>query len=88
METKDHEAFAKTINGEVWRLLEKPDRSAADDEQMIHAAHASCYHWLYAGTPLHHQRGEWLIARVYPVLGHREAAERYARRCLALAQDY
>jgi hypothetical protein len=88
METSDHEALAKNTNGEVWQLLEKPDRSAAENEQMVHAAHASCYHWLLAGTPLHHQRGEWLIARVYTVLGHQEAAERHARRCLTLTETH
>jgi len=88
MDRNDHEAFAKKINGEVWGLLEKPDRSPADDERMVHAADASCYHWLFTGTPLHHQRGEWLIARVYTVLGHREAAERYTRRCLALTETH
>jgi len=88
METNDHEALAKTIHGEVWRLLEKPDRSPADDERMVHAAHASCYHWLLAGTPMHHQRGEWLIARVSTVLGHREAAERHTRRCLSLTEAH
>ena len=88
MDTNDHEAFAKETNGEVWRLLEKTDRTPADDEQMIHAAHASCYHWLFAGTPLHHQRGEWLIARAYTALGHREAAERHTRRCLALTESH
>ena len=88
MDTKDHEAFAKETNGEVWRLLEKADRTPADDEQMIHAAHASCYHWLFAGTALHQQRGEWLIARVYTVLGEREAAERHTRRRLALTEAH
>jgi hypothetical protein len=53
-----------------------------------HAAHASCYHWLFAGTPLHHQRGKWLIARPYTVPGNREAAERHARRCLGLAETH
>jgi hypothetical protein len=28
----------------VWDLLEKPDRSAADDDEMLHGAHASRYH--------------------------------------------
>lgn len=78
--------FAKTLNGKVWELLGKPDRSPSDDEQMLHTAHASCFHWLSVGTPLHHQRGEWLIAHVYTVLGYAEPALRHARRCLALTE--
>ena len=39
-------------------------------------------------TGVHHQRGEWLIARVYSVLGIAEAALRHANRCLELTQQY
>lgn len=79
--------FAKSFNGKVWELLGKKDRSPAEAEQMIHTAHASCAHWLSAGTALHHQRGEWLIARVYTVLGYSEPALRHARRCMALTEE-
>ncbi|MCP4422872.1 MAG: hypothetical protein GY803_00105, partial [Chloroflexi bacterium] len=54
----------------------------------VYAAHASCYHWLQAGTGLHHQRSEWMIARVYTVLGNAPAALRHAARCLELTQEY
>ncbi len=88
MEVDDHLKFAKKINGEVWSLLEKPTRSRDEDERMVHAAHASLYHWLHAGTGVHRQRGEWLIARVYTVLGDRPAAERHTRRCLELTEAH
>ncbi len=80
--------FAKKIHGSVWRLLEKPDRSAADDEEMINAAHASLFHWRSAGTGLNHQRGEWLIARVYTVIGDKQAAMRHAVRCSELTEEH
>ncbi len=83
-----HLAFAKRLNGEVWSLLEKSDRTPEDNERMVHAAHASCYHWLHAGTPVNHQRGEWLIARVYTVLGLGEAALSHAERCVALTGQH
>ena len=80
--------FAKRFNGKTWELLEKQDRTKQEDELMIHSAHASCCHWLAAGTGLHHQRGEWLIARVYSVLGSAEAALRHANRCLELTRQH
>jgi len=80
--------FAKSINGRVWELLDKPDRTAPEDELMLDAAYASCYHWLQVGTGLEHQRGEWLIARVYTVFGMQEEALRHASRCLELTQRY
>jgi len=83
-----HRLFAASLNGEVWGLLEKPDRSKAEDEAMVHAAHASCCHWLKVGTDVHHQRGEWLIAHVYSELGIGESALRHARRCQELTEQY
>jgi hypothetical protein len=87
-EPEAHRHFAATLNGEVWGLLEKADRSPAEDERMIHAAHASCYHWLAVGTGVHHQRAEWLIARVYAELGLADAALRHAYRCQELTEEH
>jgi hypothetical protein len=83
-----HRHFARALNGQVWGLLEKSERTAAEDEQMVYAAHASCYHWLQVGTGLHHQRGEWLIAHVYTELGLAGPALRHASRCLTLTEQF
>ncbi len=87
-EEEAHQFFAKRLNGEVWGLLEKPDRTKEDDELMIHAAHASCRHWLTVGTGLNHQRGEWLISHVYAELGIADAALRHAYRCQELTGEH
>ena len=79
-----HRAFARSLNGLVWRLLAKPRRSADEDARMVDAAHACQYHWREAGGPPG-TRGEWLVAHVYAVLGRPEPALVHARRCLALA---
>ena len=49
-ESEAQRFFAVRYNGTTWDLLEKPDRTKADDELMVHTAHASCCHWLAAGT--------------------------------------
>ena len=85
---ESHQYFAKMLNGKVWELLQKTERSQSEDELMIYAAHASCYHWLNAGTGLHHQRAEWLIAHVYNELGIPESALRHATRCLELTNQF
>ena len=87
-EQEAHRHFGSKLNGEVWNLLGKPERSESEDEQMIHAAHASCYHWLQVGTGAHHQRGEWLISHVYAVLGLPLAALHHAQRCQALTEEH
>ncbi len=76
-----HAAFAQQLNGQVWQLLEQSERSRDDEEVMEYAAIASLFHWMQAGTAVHRQRGEWLIARVYTVLGQAGLALRHAQRC-------
>jgi hypothetical protein len=71
----------------VWSLLEMESRSPEQDDEMIHAAHASRYHWGRVGTALNCTRGEWQISRVYAVLGRGEPALFHARRCLALTTE-
>ncbi len=69
-----------TSRHEVWRLLE----SREDDDRMLHAAHASRYHWGEAPEcrPENLACGEWQVSRVYAVLGRGEPAVWHAQRCL------
>ena len=57
---------------------------------MIHAAHASRYHWGEAPEckPENLARGEWQVSRVYTVVGFPEAALRHARRCLDICEEH
>jgi uncharacterized protein YndB with AHSA1/START domain len=79
-----HRAFARSLNGLVWRLLARPRRSPDEDARMVDAAHASQLHWREAGGPPA-TRGEWLVSHVYAVLGRPEPALVHARRCVELA---
>ena len=84
----DHKALAISLNQRVWSLLERKDRSPEDDDEMIHAAHASLWHWLQAGGPVQKQRGEWLVGRVYVVLEQAEASLRHARKVFELTEQH
>jgi DNA-binding transcriptional MerR regulator len=70
----------------TWTLIEKADRTAAETDEMIHAAHASRYHWSKAGTTVNLGRGEWQCARVYSVLGRGEPAVWHAGRCVEYSE--
>jgi hypothetical protein len=76
----DHRRLGVDLFNEVWRLLE----SREDDDRMLHAAHASRFHWGEAEErrPENLARGEWQVSRVYSVLGRPEPAIWHARRCL------
>lgn len=87
-EAEAHRHFAVKFNGMTWDLLDKTDRTREEDEQMLYSAVASCRHWLEAGTAVHHQRGEWMISRVYSVLGIGDEAVRHGSRCLELTEEH
>lgn len=83
-----HRKFAVDCFNKIWPLLEKKDRTAEDNEMMIHLAHTSLFHWLQVGAAINEQRGEWMLARVYTILEDKEKAMHHAKRCLALTQKH
>jgi hypothetical protein len=80
--------FAKRFNGKTWELLDKQERTQEEDELLVDYAHASLAHWRSAGTGVHLQRGAWILARVYTVLGNEQMAAQYALRCLELTEQH
>lgn len=76
---------AVDLHNLVWTLLDRTDRTEADDDRMLHAAHASRHHWGEVGGPEQLAVGEWQCSRVYATLGRSEPALHHARRALALA---
>jgi hypothetical protein len=80
--------LAAGLFNDVWRLLEMPKRQPEQDDEMLHAAHASRYHWGNVGEPVTWARGEWLCSRVYAVLGRPEPCLFHARRCLELLHEF
>ncbi|MBN2796160.1 MAG: hypothetical protein JXR88_12190 [Clostridia bacterium] len=85
---KFHENEAKNCFNNTWVYLEKKNRSFEDDLTMIHLAHASRYHWGVIGQPLHHQRGEWLISKVYYTLNKGEQALYHAEACYKICNQH
>lgn len=82
IDRQTHRKLAIWLFNHVWELLDKTDRSQEEMDEMLHAAHASCYHWSLAGSAVNLVRGEWQISRVYSVLQRAEPAVYHARRCL------
>jgi DNA-binding transcriptional MerR regulator len=85
----DEGMLAKQLFNETWRLMEREDRTALDDDAMIHTAHASRYHWGRApgAVAANLARGEWQISRVYAVLHRAEPALHHARRVLEICKE-
>jgi DNA-binding transcriptional MerR regulator len=81
-------ALAVGLFNHVWTLLERPDRTTAHDDELVHAAHASRYHWGEVGEPENLAIGEWQCSRVYATLGRGEPALHHARRCLEITREH
>jgi hypothetical protein len=86
MDAKTERQLAASLFNHVWTLMEKTDRTRAEDDEMLHAAHASRHHWAQVGGAENLARGEWQVSRVYCVLRRGEPALYHAQRCLDICQ--
>jgi hypothetical protein len=80
--------LAVDLFNQVWRMMERDDRTVDDDDRMLHAAHTSRWLWGEVGEPVNRARGEWQVSRVYTVLGRSEPALYHARRCLEICSEH
>ena len=81
-----HLRMAKSLFNHTWTLLGTDPRTVEQDDEMIHASHASRHHWSIVGKPVNLARGDWQLARVYAILGRAEPALYHARRCLEITE--
>ena len=88
LDVATHRQLAVDLFNHVWTLLETSDRTPDQDDEMLHAAHASRHHWGVAGSAENRGRGEWQCSRVYATLGRAEPALWHARRYLALCEEH
>jgi DNA-binding transcriptional MerR regulator len=87
-EILDHRRLAAALFNGTWELMEKEHRTPADDDRMLHMAHASRHHWGEVGTAANLVRGEWQCSRVYSVLRRPEPCRHHARRALELCAEH
>lgn len=82
----DHRELAVAANQRTWELLGNDARTDSETREMVHAAHASLWHWLQCGDAENEQRGEWLVSHVYAVIDRAEPAVFHALRCLEITE--
>jgi hypothetical protein len=86
---EEHRRLGVELYNGTWELIERLDRTPDEDDEMLHRAHASAYHWLQAPhTAANRARSHWLCSRVHAVTGQAEGALHHARRCLALVEGH
>lgn len=86
LDLETHRRLGVDLFNKTWTLMEKESRTAAEDDELIHCAHASAFHWLHVGTPANRARSEWQCSRMYTVLRRAEPALHHAQRCLEICE--
>jgi tetratricopeptide (TPR) repeat protein len=83
-----HIYFSATCFNKAWELLDKADRTAEEDEQMIRLGQSSAWHWTQRDdcTDQNMSIAYWQISRIYSILGQAHNAKRYAELCLGVSQ--
>jgi len=84
MTPEEQKELAISLHGKTWNFMESKERSEDENFEMIHCAHATLFHWTQVGKTINLQRGEWLVSKVYWLLGMKEAALIHAQRCWLL----
>jgi DNA-binding transcriptional MerR regulator len=82
----DHRTLGVDLFNKTWTLMEKDTRTREEDDEMVHCAHASAYHWQQVGTRANRARSEWQCSRVHVILGQTDQALQHARRCLEIVE--
>ena len=82
-----HRRLGAELFNRTWALMQQDARSPDEDDELIHCAHASAYHWLQVGTAANRARSEWQCSRMYTVLGRAEPALQHAQRCLEICES-
>ncbi|TDA66518.1 MAG: hypothetical protein D9V45_06205 [Chloroflexi bacterium] len=84
-----HRYFCAFCFNLTWDLLEKPDRSAAENEAVIQACLASLWHWNQRPDCTDRERsvGAWQAARVYAVVQQPDNARHYGQMALSFANN-
>jgi hypothetical protein len=86
---EEHRQLGVELYNGTWALIEREDRTPDEDDEMLHQAHASAYHWLQAPhTAANRARSHWLCSRVHVLAGQPEGALYHARRCLSLVETH
>ena len=76
---------ASDLYNRAWDLLDSPDRTADEDDELLAMAFASRWHWGQSddGGDEQYAIGDWFIGHVGAHLGLGEVAMRFSARALA-----
>ncbi len=85
---KIHENLSVQCFNSAWDLIDRTDRTPAEDEEMLRLSMASCWHWTQRldCTDQSLSIAYWQVSRIHSILGRADEARRYGELCLAASQ--
>lgn len=85
---KAHKYFSADCFNKAWDLIDKPDRTPEEDEQMLLLSMASAWHWTQREDcqPTNLSVAYWQISRIYALLRQADNARRYGQMCLDVSR--
>jgi len=83
-----HRYFSTTCFNLAWDLMDKPERTPEEDEEMLCRGMASFWHWKQRPdqTVTNLSVGYWQLSRIYALLGQAVISRQYGLRCLEVSQ--
>lgn len=83
-----HRYFSAACFNRAWELIDQPNRTPAENEEMLRLSLASAWHWSQRPdcAPANLSIGTWQTARIYTLLGQVENARRYGQLCLEISR--
>ncbi len=77
-----HRHFAAACFNRAWELLDQPERTPAENDDLLLTAMASLWHWSQRSDclPRNLAVGYWQVSRIHAELGNGLEARRYAAR--------
>jgi cation transport regulator ChaB len=84
-----HRFFSAHCFNRAWDFIDKAQRSAADTDEMLQAAHASAWHWRQRPDCTNDKLaiGYWQLSRVYALAGDVVWAKHYGGLCLQVSRE-
>jgi hypothetical protein len=83
-----HRYFSAECFNRAWDYIDKPVRTAEEDQAMLQLGLASLWHWTQRPdcAPTNLSIGYWQVARIYTLLGQVDMARQYGQLCLKVSQ--
>ncbi len=82
-----HRTLAPEAFNHTWELLDRPELSRAEEEEMLSSAFTQRFHWYQVGEPRNLAIADWQVSRVAAVLGYADLARRFGERSLEICRQ-